>query len=603
MPTLTNPPAVPGLELREPIGEGGMSVVYRAVHVNLQRAVAVKILDPVAADMHPDWLRESRVMASLDHPHVLAIHDAGEVDGHRYLVTEHAAGGSLRARMTPDQPWPLERAAQVLDSAAAALEYIHGRGVLHLDLKPENLLYGADGQIRVADFGLSVPHADAGSALRGRFQGTLDYCAPEYRSGLSLDARYDVFSLATVAYELFTGRLPGRVYVPASERNPRLPAALDAVLARGLARDPTERYGSVAEFRLALANACRPAGRRAPIRLLATLAALAAIVAIPLAAFDWQPSGQRPHEPQATEAERPDRLVILHDRNEDLALFAGEGGAELASGSDVPVERVLIEAPPRHLAEGLPLPVWPTPRPALLIRSPSAWGFVHPFQDQSLAQRVIRRWPDLVRTVVAPERNLVRAGGFDGDCLVRGHGNKQWRAGNFADWDADRQITLDQTHPANPTLLLTNLNPARSRPLLGCYQTIVEGPPPGAVLVLRYRARSLHGKGSLAVYAGLPVVVAAGDRGAAAERVRQVATPLQDAMDPVADRWNYRCPGWVIPAPEWRTYVVVVEVPPYATRAVHRNLVIDLTATHPSAVDQAWVDDVELFVWQPEAPQ
>src|SRR5262249_31342867 len=160
-------------------------------------------------------------------------------DDRKYLVMEFVAGQSLRDRMPPGQPWKLGDALPVLDAIAQALAYIHGQGILHLDLKPENVLCTEQGQVKITDFGLSAPAQDAQTLAEGRqYQGTIDYCAPEQRFGLALDARCDVFSLATVAYEMLTGRLPGRVYFPASRRNPLLPPAIDEVLRRGLARDP-----------------------------------------------------------------------------------------------------------------------------------------------------------------------------------------------------------------------------------------------------------------------------------------------------------------------------------------------------------------------------
>jgi serine/threonine protein kinase len=611
MPAVARHPAsIPGLDLQEKIGDGGASAVYRAIHRNLQRTVAVKLLQSAVDETAtiPAWLRESRLMASLAHPHVVAIYDAGQADGHTYLVMEHMAGGSLRTRMIPDRPWTFTEAMPFLDCVARALEHIHAQGVLHLDLKPENILYTADGQVKITDFGLSVQHADASALLGGRhFRGTLDYCAPEYRAGLALDARYDVFSLATLAYELLTGRLPGRVYLPASRRNPRLPGALDDVLRRGLARDPAERYASVAQFRQALNSADHTTQPRISLRTVGVLAALAALVIVPLVAYNWKPTAQQPPDApsewpvvEAPAREKPDRLVVLYDKPEDLSLVAGEDGAELASGSGVRVERVQIQKPPRNVPAGLPLPVWPTPRPVLVIHSPHTWGFVHPLQDRLLGQKIVKHWPELLELVVPPEKNLVRVGGFDGNCLATNHGGSLWRTGDSESWNATRRITLDRPQDRwdNPALLLTNLDHTQSRKLLGCYQPLTQGPPPGAVLVLRYRARSLHGRGSLAVYAAMPVAIPEGGTGPVAGRIRDVATPvIPESGEPAANWWLYRSPAWVVPSTEWQTYLVITECPPFSTRALSRNLVIDLTATPPTATDQVWVDDVELFVW------
>lgn len=237
-----------------------MGEVFRAVRSGQKRPVAIKILKPVPphciAGSGASLVRESQLMASLAHPNVVAVYECGETAGRAYLVIEYVEGTTLRSLLTPGQPLPLRQAAVLLDTVARALTYIHGRGILHLDLKPENVLCGQDGVVKLSDFGLALPQVDARTLSElGLAQGTLDYCAPEQRYGLPIDERADLFALAILAYELLTGRLPGRVYVPATSRNPALPAGLDRVLQRGLARDPDERYATVEEFRQDLTGA------------------------------------------------------------------------------------------------------------------------------------------------------------------------------------------------------------------------------------------------------------------------------------------------------------------------------------------------------------
>lgn len=637
-------PDVPGLELLQMIGQGGMSVVYLARHRNLDRQVAVKILDS-QADSGANWLRESRLMAALAHPNVVTIHDAGQTNGHRYLVMEHMAGGSLRSRMTPGEAWPLAKAMPLLDSVASALSHIHSHGVLHLDLKPENILYTADGHVKISDFGLSVSHSDAHALLEGRqFHGTPDYCAPERRSGLSLDERFDVFSLATVTYELLTGRLPGRVYRPATKRNPRLPAALDAVLSRGLSRDPNLRHRSIAEFHEDLVRACNSGERKRNSRKTVLFGGLA--VAIVLAAL-FVPPPNRPQTTPSAEAtpkaasagtaeatpqqsatpsddalpatedvgatdtvaraavdDRPDKMWLIYDDADGLTLFAGLDEDGAISGSSQ-FERIRVESAARQQLEDVPLPVWPIPRPMLLVHSPQAWAFVYPFSDQTLAKSVLEQWQELLDGPVAPEQNLISAGDFTGDCLSPGHEGEFWRAGSTDNWTSELRVELaarpDQ--PDNQALLLTNMDTGSDgKSLIGCYQSLSQAPPSGSVVVLRFRACSTRARGGLGVYAALPVYLPHEDSSLAALRLRKDASPLKSASDgSEPTHWLFRCPSWIVPAKEWRTYLVVMEVPPFPSGgALHRNFVIHLAAMNPAATDRVWLDDVELFVWQSE---
>jgi serine/threonine protein kinase len=257
---LRNAAEIPGYRLIEKIGEGGTGKVYRALHTDSKRTVAIKFLAVAATDPKTDasFRRESELMAKIRHPNVVAVHEWGVLDNRPYLVMEYVDGVSLRARMSNHRPFAPANALPVLDAIADALACIHSQGILHLDLKPENVLCSAGGDFKITDFGLAVPHLDARElAELGLVQGTIDYCAPEQRYGLPLDQRADLFAFAVLAYELLSGALPGRVFVPASQRNRRLHASVDAVLERGLARDKDERPASVAAWYAELRRALK----------------------------------------------------------------------------------------------------------------------------------------------------------------------------------------------------------------------------------------------------------------------------------------------------------------------------------------------------------
>jgi hypothetical protein len=249
-----HPAVMPGYDLLDKIGEGGMGQVHRATQLSLGRTVAIKFLNPPAGEFA--FHRESRLMAALAHPHVVTIYDCGQTEGRNYLVMEYVDGATLRSRMRPGRLWPVAEAAPVLDAVAQALSYIHEQGILHLDLKPENVLCTKNGTVKITDFGLASPHMDARTLSElGLAAGSVDYCSPEQRHGLPLDERSDVYSLAVLAYELLTGRLPGRVYHPACKFNRSLRRAVDDVLRRGMARNPQERPASVQAFRQELLRA------------------------------------------------------------------------------------------------------------------------------------------------------------------------------------------------------------------------------------------------------------------------------------------------------------------------------------------------------------
>lgn len=263
----TSVPEVPGYRLLEPLGEGGMGIVYRAEQISLRRLVAIKFLHPLVVPSSPSsgdnlgWSgtptnyspgqsipRESLVLAQVTHPNIVTLYDSGISRGREYLVLEYLSRGSLRERHT-GCPWTAAQVLPILTGIAEALIAIHERGLLHLDLKPENVLFDQDDRLKLTDFGLARWQMDAATLSElGMVRSSLDYSALEQRSGLKVDPRTDLFSLAVILYELLSGRVPGRVYRSILSDNPTLSTEVDTVLARGLARYPEDRPASVQEF-------------------------------------------------------------------------------------------------------------------------------------------------------------------------------------------------------------------------------------------------------------------------------------------------------------------------------------------------------------------
>jgi eukaryotic-like serine/threonine-protein kinase len=200
-------------DLVREIGRGGMATVYLAADRKHDRRVAIKVLPPeLATPFGADrFLREVRLIARLQHPHILPLYDSGDAGGHLYFVMPYVEGESLRDRLTARTALPLEEAARIVRQVADALDYAHGRGVVHRDLKPENVLL-LHGQALLADFGIAHVAAGAGSdALTeiGVTLGTPKYMSPEQAAAdPTIDGRSDVYSLGCVTFEMLAGAPP-----------------------------------------------------------------------------------------------------------------------------------------------------------------------------------------------------------------------------------------------------------------------------------------------------------------------------------------------------------------------------------------------------------
>ena len=276
------------------LGEGGMAEVYLAQDLRHDREVAIKVMRPEMARSlgRERFLREVRLLAHLQHPHILGLVDSGEAEGAVYYVMPYLPAGSLRQRLDRERELPLEDAIQILREIAGALEHAHAQGVVHRDIKPENVLFSA-GHAQVADFGiarlLTEAGGDAGTSTptltaAGVVIGTPQYMAPEQAAGdPKTDARADLYAFGVLAYEALAGEPPftastaARIAAmhltqkpaPLSSRRPSVSSALEAVVMRCLEKLPADRWQSAREMRAALdraatAERATPQPSRAP---------------------------------------------------------------------------------------------------------------------------------------------------------------------------------------------------------------------------------------------------------------------------------------------------------------------------------------------------
>ncbi|HEU0025791.1 MAG TPA: protein kinase [Ktedonobacterales bacterium] len=259
-------------QLQRKLGEGGMAQVYLARDVRLRRDVAVKVLDRKLADrpgFRERFMREARLAAALDHPNIVPLYDFGDEEA-LFLVMPFVSGGSLQD-MLPRTPLQVGEVVTYGSQIADALDYAHQRKVVHRDVKPANMLIHADGRLMLSDFGLAkiVSQTNMMNAPRNRPDaGTPEYMAPEQVVGSS-DARSDIYGLGVVLYLLLTGRLPFTGSsshevmqahlrdepAPPRRYNPAIPAAMEVVVMRAMAKQPADRFQRASELGAALLGA------------------------------------------------------------------------------------------------------------------------------------------------------------------------------------------------------------------------------------------------------------------------------------------------------------------------------------------------------------
>jgi len=357
-----------GYRIEDLVGRGGMGVVYRATDLSLERPVALKLITPDLAEderFRSRFLREPRLAASLDHPNVIPIYEAGEHDGQLYLAMRFVAGSDLRTLLDSEGKLGPERTLAILAQVAGALDAAHRRALVHRDVKPANVLLDADGHVYLTDFGITKQLGGA-STDTGRVVGTLDYLAPEQIRGEPVDGRTDCYALGCVLYECLAGKPPFRrateaetMWAHMQDQPPTLrgQGRLDAVLRKALAKDREDRYGNCAELIDAAAAALglqTPAAarralvrpgvrRRAPLILAGGLLLLAAVIALAIVALTGgDGAGAQPIGNGVAAIDPTDGGIdsFTESRTASGNIAVGEGGAWVLNNEERTVSQI-----------------------------------------------------------------------------------------------------------------------------------------------------------------------------------------------------------------------------------------------------------------------
>ncbi len=387
---------IAGYRIESVVGEGGMGIVFKATHDYLDRTAAVKVLGPWLqgnARARERFVRESRLAATLDHPNIVTVYDAGEVDDTAYIAMQFVTGVDLHDVLVEEGPMEPARALDVLDQVAAALDAAHAAGLVHRDVKPSNVLMDGD-KAYLTDFGLTRRfEEEKGITYAGEFMGTIEWAAPEQIDHGDLSARTDVYALGCLLYAMLTARQPyvgdspsevlfAHLKNPApkvAEHRRDLPGDIQPVIDRAMAKDAAERFATAGEMAAAARaamgitaspDAPRPAAapaRRGRLALILAAAGgfLAAVVVVILVAA----SGGDDRSRSATGAAAPKPLTAaeyedatgaaLQDLNEEADALEARGGA--TGSQDAVIERFIqlqaaVERTGERLAELDPPP-------------------------------------------------------------------------------------------------------------------------------------------------------------------------------------------------------------------------------------------------------
>jgi serine/threonine-protein kinase len=240
------------------VGAGGMGEVYRATHARIGRMAAVKVLTHTTnTDGSLErFFNEAQIQANLRHPNVATLYDFTEVDGQPCIIMEYVDGQTLAERIRPSGPMALAETVYIFQAVVEAIAYIHGNGVVHRDIKSNNIKVSSAGEVKLLDFGIAKSEASQQLTATGSVIGTLEYLSPEQLMGGVADARSDIWALGVLLYEMAVGRVPFEAitigelcrkiqkveYTPASVLNPAVPREVATIITRCLRKNPMDRY-------------------------------------------------------------------------------------------------------------------------------------------------------------------------------------------------------------------------------------------------------------------------------------------------------------------------------------------------------------------------
>lgn len=387
----------------EKIGEGGMAVVYKGFQQSLNRYVAIKTLrSELAQDDQfvARFRREALAVAELSHPNILHVYDAGVAYGLYYIVMAYVDGGSLRD-LIAQGPLEIEYAVSIATQIADALDHAHRQGIIHRDVKPNNILISRDGRPLLTDFGIAKAlHESQGLTRTGMSIGTPEYMAPEQIQGQQVDGRTDIYALGNVLYEMLTGWAPFATTTPVAalykqvnepppplrQANIHVPTWLEAIVNKALAKRPQDRFQSAGEFAQALREHRIPERVRTPTP-----------TPVPV-------TGPRPKEAIATR--RPAKnlilfliagigilLVVVIGVAAALLWGGGRGPSGATPQATIIITRVITPTPRPTIPPIAPALLEPPPGARLTGNVHFHWEWTGPVPDENLAFE-LRIWPD-----------------------------------------------------------------------------------------------------------------------------------------------------------------------------------------------------------------